>query len=135
MPSLTVQYPDFGPYCVAGTWYACGSGSRFVGCCHSEPCENGCHEGNIAPASFDPDFYGRFPDTSCGIGSRFTHVCLRTVRSRSWDVASQMCVAASTANARVRTSLQRIWAMSLFWIDTERLYQQVRRRVVHQRIP
>ncbi|KAF2692065.1 hypothetical protein K458DRAFT_325913 [Lentithecium fluviatile CBS 122367] len=63
---------DFGFTCSAGgTWYACDSGSKFVGCCASDPCSIGCSDGNISPGSFDPDQYGKFPDASCGSGSRF----------------------------------------------------------------
>ncbi|KAF2471829.1 uncharacterized protein BDR25DRAFT_313706 [Lindgomyces ingoldianus] len=39
---------EFSPTCPSGgMWYSCASGSRFVGCCVSDPCSNGCSQGNI----------------------------------------------------------------------------------------
>ena len=68
----------FSPSCPSGgTWYACGTGSTFVGCCKSEPCVNGCPAGNLEPASFDPSWYGKFPDQQCPIGSQW-YTCALT---------------------------------------------------------
>lgn len=63
----------FGPSCPSGgIWYSCGFGSKFVGCCRSEACENGCATGNLEPASFNPSSYGGFPDQECSTGSWYT---------------------------------------------------------------
>ena len=63
---------EFSPSCPSGgTWYACETGSKFVGCCNSSPCVNGCPDGNLCPASFDPEFYGKFKDQECPKGSRW----------------------------------------------------------------
>lgn len=64
---------DFGFNCTAGgKWYACSSGSRFVGCCTSDPCSNtGCVQGNVRPAGFNPAQFNKFPDASCGSASNF----------------------------------------------------------------
>jgi hypothetical protein len=60
----------WGPSCPSGgTWYACGTGSKFVGCCANDPCALGCLDGNLYPASFDPAFFGEFPDLVCNPGS------------------------------------------------------------------
>lgn len=61
---------NFSPSCPSGgKFYACGSGSLFVGCCRGDPCEIGCATGNLEPASFDPAFYHKFPDEECSSGS------------------------------------------------------------------
>ena len=76
--SLILRRQDFRPSCPSGgTWYACGSGSNFVGCCNSFPCDLGCPDGNLEPASFDPAFYGQFPDQDCPTGSTW-HTCAAT---------------------------------------------------------
>ncbi|OCK92398.1 uncharacterized protein K441DRAFT_570129, partial [Cenococcum geophilum 1.58] len=63
----------FRPSCPSGgNWYSCGYGSRFVGCCKSQPCVNNCPAGNLEPASFDPSYYGKFPDQECSAGSWYT---------------------------------------------------------------
>jgi hypothetical protein len=68
--SLLVRQ-SFQPWCPNSKWYVCTSGTKFVGCCNNEPCTLGCKDGNIEPASFNPSFYGQFPDLSCETGSRF----------------------------------------------------------------
>jgi hypothetical protein len=68
----------FSPSCPSGgTWYACTSGSSFVGCCNTDPCQLGCSDGSLQPASFDPAFYGQFPDEQCSTGSRW-YTCAKT---------------------------------------------------------
>ncbi|MCJ1239828.1 hypothetical protein MMC14_007826 [Varicellaria rhodocarpa] len=63
---------DFSPSCPSGgTWYACGTGSTFLGCCNSEPCVNGCPAGNLEPASFNSSWYGNFSDQQCPTGSQW----------------------------------------------------------------
>ena len=69
MPNIFLRQ-DFSPSCPSGgNWYACGTGSSFVGCCNSEPCDNGCPDGNLEPASFNPAWFGKFPDQECPTGS------------------------------------------------------------------
>jgi hypothetical protein len=52
--------------------YACGAGtSKFVGCCTSDPCSNGCVQGNIRQGGFKVEAHGQFPDASCGASSDF----------------------------------------------------------------
>ncbi|KAH9868268.1 hypothetical protein J1614_007340 [Plenodomus biglobosus] len=63
---------DFAPRCpVGGTWWACGYGTKFVGCCTKDPCTINCAQGNLYPGAFDPAAYGTFPDLTCGAGSQF----------------------------------------------------------------
>ncbi|KAF1830158.1 hypothetical protein BDW02DRAFT_583100 [Decorospora gaudefroyi] len=63
---------EFSPSCPAGgTWWACGYGTFFVGCCARDPCEITCAQGNLYPGAFNPDAYGSFPDATCGTGSKF----------------------------------------------------------------
>lgn len=63
----------FQPSCPSGgTWYSCGGGSRFVGCCTRDPCNSvGCADGNLRPASFNTDYYGNFSDAICPSNSQF----------------------------------------------------------------
>lgn len=76
--SLIFPRQAFSPSCKSGgTWYSCGSGSRFVGCCDSAPCEYGCPDGNLKPASFDKNYYGKFSDQQCPTGSRW-YTCSAT---------------------------------------------------------
>ena len=64
---------SFQPSCpLGGQWYVCDSGSKFVGCCSNEPCSFGCRQGNLKPASFDPAYYGTFPDLECNSGNWYT---------------------------------------------------------------
>lgn len=62
--------PKFNPTCPTGSkWYACGTGSKFVGCCATNPCSSdaGCSAGNLRAASFDVAYYGTeaMPDQQC----------------------------------------------------------------------
>ena len=64
----------FSPSCPSGgTWYACSTDSLFVGCCNGSvsPCALGCPDGLLEPASFDPAYWGTFPDQECSIGSQW----------------------------------------------------------------
>lgn len=54
-----------------GKWYACSFGSKFVGCCTSDPCTKGCTQGNVRAAGFNITHYGEMPDGSCGAASNF----------------------------------------------------------------
>ena len=68
----------FSPSCPSGgTFYACQSGTNFVGCCNSEACSNGCSDGNLEPANFNTAYYGQFKDQECPTGSRW-YTCTGT---------------------------------------------------------
>jgi hypothetical protein len=51
--------------------YTCSTGSKFVGCCVTNPCATGCAQGNIRQAAFNKTLYGTFPDASCDAASNF----------------------------------------------------------------
>ncbi|KAK7536606.1 hypothetical protein IWX49DRAFT_256603 [Phyllosticta citricarpa] len=56
-----------------GEWYSCGSGTKFVGCCTKDPCNDvGCGDGTLKKATFDSAKYGEFPDLSCNTGKFYT---------------------------------------------------------------
>jgi hypothetical protein len=68
----TPSTPAFGPKCPSGgTWWACGTGTYFVGCCTRNPCQITCAAGDLYPAGFDPVYHGNFSDASCGSGVSF----------------------------------------------------------------
>ncbi|KAF9629449.1 hypothetical protein BFW01_g10652 [Lasiodiplodia theobromae] len=69
----------FQPSCPSGgTWYSCGGGSKFVGCCTRDPCNSvGCADGNLRAASFNTDYYGNFSDAVCPSNSQF-YTCTAT---------------------------------------------------------
>lgn len=74
--------PDSPIYCSgAGTFYACTSGHKFVGCCEAnDACEKGCSLGDLRSVSFDPTFTGNgvlLPDPDCGEDSKF-YTCAET---------------------------------------------------------
>ena len=71
MPLLNPQQA-FGLSCPSGgTWYACSSGVRFVGCCGTYPCDSGCPDGNLEPATFNSsefptdESFNKLSDQSC----------------------------------------------------------------------
>ncbi|KAF2129393.1 hypothetical protein P153DRAFT_431356 [Dothidotthia symphoricarpi CBS 119687] len=71
-PHLTRRQNSTGFTCpLGGDWYACATGSNFVGCCASDPCTKGCSQGNVYQGGFDKALYGTFPDVGCGTGSVF----------------------------------------------------------------
>ncbi|KAK7534200.1 uncharacterized protein J3D65DRAFT_476924 [Phyllosticta citribraziliensis] len=65
---------DYGFGCPdGGEWYSCGSGTKFVGCCTKDPCNDvGCGDGTLKKATFDSSKYGEFPDLSCNAGNFYT---------------------------------------------------------------
>ncbi|CAO2657608.1 Nn.00g037340.m01.CDS01 [Neocucurbitaria sp. VM-36] len=72
MSYTPVKRQDFVPSCPSGgTWWACGYGTYFVGCCARDPCDITCAQGNLYPGAFNPTSYGEFPDATCGTGSKF----------------------------------------------------------------
>ncbi|THY96865.1 hypothetical protein D6C95_05077 [Aureobasidium pullulans] len=73
---------SFDPSCPSGgSWYACTTGSRFVGCCTGsiDPCDEttSCPTKNFKPASFDTAEYGTFPDQTCDADSNW-YTCAGT---------------------------------------------------------
>jgi hypothetical protein len=65
------------PSCpLGGSWFACHSGSRFLGCCASDPCQNGCPKRNLKAASFNATDYGQFANQECATGQFYT--CTKT---------------------------------------------------------
>lgn len=67
----SLQY--ISPSCPqGGTWFACSSGSRFLGCCGSDPCQNGCPQTNLKAASFNATDYGQFTNQNCVTGQFYT---------------------------------------------------------------
>ncbi|CZT20509.1 uncharacterized protein RCC_06369 [Ramularia collo-cygni] len=58
---------------LGGKFYACASGSRFVGCCTTNPCgTTSCSAGHLVATSFDPAAYDVFVDQQCSGGLFFT---------------------------------------------------------------
>lgn len=55
-----------------GRFYACGDGSRYVGCCLSDPCAVGCPAGNLVKTEFSAEQYGQIPDQLCSTGKFYT---------------------------------------------------------------
>ncbi|KAI2477790.1 hypothetical protein Ptr902_10952 [Pyrenophora tritici-repentis] len=93
--NLTVRQ-DFSPSCPSGgTWWACGYGTYFVGCCARDPCDITCAAGNLYPGAFDPTQYGKFPDATCGTGSKF-YTC--TAGRKSISLADLSNVSNSSRN-------------------------------------
>ncbi|OAL57015.1 hypothetical protein IQ07DRAFT_25534 [Pyrenochaeta sp. DS3sAY3a] len=79
-----VKRQDFAPSCPSGgTWWACGYGTYFVGCCARDPCDITCAQGNLYPGAFDPSRYGLFPDATCGTGSKF-YTCVPSGKNTFW---------------------------------------------------
>ena len=56
------------------SWYACTSGTSFLGCCLSDPCtRDGCPASDLMAAEMGNLPYGGFKDQSCnGVGSFYT---------------------------------------------------------------
>jgi hypothetical protein len=54
-------------FCPAGgNWYACETGTKFVGCCLSNPCINHCVGDQLRPAGFSSRVYNQSPGGTCG---------------------------------------------------------------------
>jgi hypothetical protein len=56
-------------------FYACATGTRFIGCCKLNPCEIGCSIEDISP-TFINEIGTMLPDVSCGVASDF-YTCSR----------------------------------------------------------
>ena len=71
LQARSLQY--INPSCPqGGSWFVCSSGSRFLGCCESNPCQNGCPENNLKAASFNTTDYGQFANQECVTGQFYT---------------------------------------------------------------
>jgi hypothetical protein len=46
--------------------YACETGSKFIGCCISDPCPTGCAGDRLRPAGFATKLHSKSPGGSCG---------------------------------------------------------------------
>jgi hypothetical protein len=64
--NITVTCPRDG-----SRWYACPSGSNFVGCCKINPCKYGCEKESLSSPLIPSEFWGTFPDLSCSAGNAF----------------------------------------------------------------
>ncbi|KAF2650200.1 hypothetical protein K491DRAFT_145719 [Lophiostoma macrostomum CBS 122681] len=74
-PRLDSTDSAFVGSCPPGTtWYACSSGSFFMGCCRNDPCGDGCVKDDLAPVYFDKDFPGPIPSPDCGSPASF-YIC------------------------------------------------------------
>ncbi|KAF2126692.1 hypothetical protein P153DRAFT_398807 [Dothidotthia symphoricarpi CBS 119687] len=62
---MTTSSEDFFCPRNGAQWYACTTGTLFVGCCKISPCEYGCSGEDLAAVSFKPETMGTFPDGSC----------------------------------------------------------------------
>ncbi|KAI5370160.1 hypothetical protein Slin15195_G010380 [Septoria linicola] len=91
-----------------GEFYACGEGSRFVGCCASDPCSVGCAAGNLKTTSFDTAQYGQIPDQHCSTGlfytCNFTTPAFWGCCTTSACAGSQGCAATALAGAFLSTN-------------------------------
>ncbi|KAF1847962.1 uncharacterized protein K460DRAFT_414603 [Cucurbitaria berberidis CBS 394.84] len=59
-------------FCPAGgTWYACQTGTKFIGCCTSDPCGTGCFGERLRPAGVSTKIYDQYPGGSCGGNTDF----------------------------------------------------------------
>ena len=72
------QSLPFKPSCPnGGQFYVKSTGYKFVGCCNVDPGNNGCSDGSLQPASFDPAFYNDLQDQTCPSGSSW-YTCAAT---------------------------------------------------------
>jgi hypothetical protein len=61
-----------------GEWYACTTGTKFVGCCSVNPCTVMCPTHALHPIAFDPRNLGTFADLSCGVATGLFSCALKT---------------------------------------------------------
>lgn len=74
-----------------GTFFACASGTRFVGCCTVDPCSVPCPSENLKPVSFNIDAFDKLPDQQCPSSSQWFK-CRDTNPSFIGCCASNPCV-------------------------------------------
>ena len=55
-----------------GKFYACTTGSMFLGCCKSNPCGSTCSNDDLTPASFNASYSGSFPSQFCPTGEFYS---------------------------------------------------------------
>jgi hypothetical protein len=77
LPNEAVTCPRDG-----SRWYACDSGSRFVGCCKLDPCKHGCDKDYIGAASFSANSFEQIPDAACPVAASF-FMCSKSLASVS----------------------------------------------------
>jgi hypothetical protein len=72
-------------------WYACDSGSRFVGCCKLDPCKHGCDKNYIGAASFSASSFEQIPEAGCPVAASF-YMCSKLSASISsyWGCCKSM---------------------------------------------
>ncbi|KAH8708615.1 hypothetical protein GQ44DRAFT_776984 [Phaeosphaeriaceae sp. PMI808] len=59
-------------FCPAGgTWYACQTGTNFIGCCTSDPCGTGCFGDRLRPVGVSTTIYNKYPGGTCGGNTPF----------------------------------------------------------------
>jgi hypothetical protein len=51
--------------------YACQNGTRFIGCCATDPCVAGCFGNNLRPAGMSARVYSLSPGGTCGGSTQF----------------------------------------------------------------
>jgi hypothetical protein len=79
-----------------GDFYACSSGSMFVGCCLTNPCATGCFQGQLEAASFEASQYGDFSDQQCSAGKFYTCIYTNENNATFWGCCqSNACSAGS----------------------------------------
>ncbi|QBZ59446.1 hypothetical protein PoMZ_04407 [Pyricularia oryzae] len=74
---MTTPFQAFGLSCPAGgKFYICETGSEFVGCCASDPCNlTGCPQSDLRTSSFSPDEYSSLPTQECANSDSLWYTC------------------------------------------------------------
>lgn len=113
---------SFDPSCPSGgSWYACTTGSRFVGCCTGsiDPCneKTSCPQKNLKPASFNISEYGMFPDQTCNADSNW-YTCTGTNPAFMGCCKSNPCSGGCPTNDLTAASLSVDGAVASAFITT-----------------
>lgn len=77
------------PNAPPGSWRSCLSGSRFVGCCLTDPCTLGCNLQDLYPASFRTDL--KIPTLDCKEPGAQFYVCPQITTSFFGCCKSNAC--------------------------------------------
>ncbi|TLS31458.1 hypothetical protein PpBr36_03479 [Pyricularia pennisetigena] len=74
---MTSPFQAFGLSCPAGgKFYVCETGSEFIGCCASDPCNlTGCPRSDLRTSSFSPDEYSSLPAQECEDRNSLWYTC------------------------------------------------------------
>ncbi|TLD15606.1 uncharacterized protein PgNI_01186 [Pyricularia grisea] len=74
---MTTPFQAFGLSCPAGgKFYICETGSEFIGCCASDPCNlTGCPQRDLRTSSFSPDEYSSLPTQACENSDSLWYTC------------------------------------------------------------